>query len=113
MSGDQAQMHLSNEVGMLKQEREILRKKIEDMQGVIDMKNLEIDNLQKSLAAGGGMGGNPQADQDAIRNLAQTNERLMRELTKLQDQMRVNESLDAYGNSLNNTNSMLRSAAGY
>lgn len=86
MGGDHASTHLRLVNEQLKQERDILQKKVDDLQGIISDKNKEINELRKNGGSGSG--------NEAIENLARNNERLMQELTKMQEQMRKMESFN-------------------
>jgi predicted RNase H-like nuclease (RuvC/YqgF family) len=75
MGGDHATAHLKLVNEQLKQERDILQRKVDDLQSIISEKNKEINELRKNGTSGSG--------NEAIENLARTNERLMQELTKM------------------------------
>ena len=88
LSGDQAVAHLTQQNEILKQERDLLKNKIEDLQSLLEEKNREVNELKKTTVTANATGN------EAMENLARTNERLMQELTKMQEQMRKMESFN-------------------
>ena len=77
LSGDQASAHLKMQCEHLKTERDLLKQKIEDLQSLLEEKNREVNELKKNNVTANATGN------EAMENLARTNERLMQELTKM------------------------------
>lgn len=83
---DQLQMQLSS----LQRERDLLKEKVRELKSTLEMKNRELSNLRSS---GGGFGGG--GDTEAVRTLQETNERLMQEVLRLQDQLKNPDSFNS------------------
>ena len=104
MSGDMVQRSLTQQVEELKKERDVFRRRVEDLEGVVEMKEREIDNLQKALQTEGQMNmGDAGISDEATKRLVDTNQRLMRQLTDMREQMRRMESMNETYTSLNQT----------
>lgn len=76
-------MMLSEEIDQLRQERDLLRGKVEQLEGILDMKKREIEGLQSAIKATGN-----NDEQMAIQQLMQTNENLMNQLNIVQDKLK-------------------------
>lgn len=86
MGSDGALVHLKLVNEQLKHEREILRRQIEDQQTVINQKTIEVTELLRN-----GSGGNPS---EAYAGVLSANERLMQQLTIMEEKMRKMESFN-------------------
>lgn len=76
-------MMLSQEVDQLRQERDLLRSKVEQLEGILDMKKREIQGLQSTLKAT-----ENNDEQMAMQQLIRTNENLMNQLNSVQDKLK-------------------------
>lgn len=97
MGGDASRAKLLDQLDSLKRERDILKKKVEDLQGLLEMKDREISNLNRNGGGGG------DASSPNIQRLLTVNQNLMEELTKVREQMRKMESFNQSYLSQNNT----------
>lgn len=87
-SGGDARLQMR--VSELESENGILKMKVSQLQKEIEAKKREINNLRMSGLGGSGFGGG--ADSEAIQALTQTNERLVQEVNRLQEQLRKADS---------------------
>ena len=84
----------SRRVAELERENSRLKEKVRDLESELEVKYREISNLRKSTINGSG------DNQEAMRALQETNDRLVQEINKLQDQIRKGDSSFNTNNSL-------------